>query len=262
MYSSAELALVYKFGNARILDFPYPHFFIEDVFPKDYYDTIQANIPDPSVMIPIEQARPVQGYKERFVLDLSDEKHRATLPQQQRDFWVEFSSWLCSGRFAGLALQKFQPYLQQRFKNGPQPQYHNEALLVEDITKYSLGPHTDSPRKAITMLFYLPKDLSQAHIGTSIYVPKDPNFKCPGGPHYGFDPFVRLHTMPFKPNSLFVFVKTDNSFHGVEPVTDPDTKRWLLLFDIYARLPQTQNVDLAPAAAAPKPAPANVSFKF
>jgi hypothetical protein len=66
MYSSAELALVYKFGNARILDFPYPHFFIEDVFPKDYYDTIQANIPDPSVMIPIEQARPVQGYKERF----------------------------------------------------------------------------------------------------------------------------------------------------------------------------------------------------
>jgi len=25
------------------------------------------------------------------------------------------------------------------------------------------------------------------------------------------------------------------SFHGVEPVTDPDTKRWLLLYDIYVR---------------------------
>jgi hypothetical protein len=39
--------------------------------------------------------------------------------------------------------------------------------------------------------------------------------------------------MPFKPNSLFTFVKGDNSFHGVEPVGDPDTRRWLLLFDVF-----------------------------
>ncbi len=39
--------------------------------------------------------------------------------------------------------------------------------------------------------------------------------------------------MPFAPNSLFVFLKTDSSFHGVEPVSDPDTRRWLLLYDIF-----------------------------
>jgi hypothetical protein len=46
--------------------------------------------------------------------------------------------------------------------------------------------------------------------------------------------------MPFKPNTLFAFVKTDNSFHGVEPVMDPDTKRWLLLYDVYLKQPGQQ----------------------
>jgi hypothetical protein len=48
---------------------------------------------------------------------------------------------------------------------------------------------------------------------------------------------------------LFVFFKTDNSFHGVEPVTDPNTKRWLLLYDIYVRQPQ--NASLNPAGMSP-----------
>jgi hypothetical protein len=55
--------------------------------------------------------------------------------------------------------------------------------------------------------------------------------------HHGF---LKLTTMPFKPNSLFAFVKGDNSFHGVEPVTDPDTKRWLLLYDVFTKFPQVQ----------------------
>jgi hypothetical protein len=249
MYSEAELELAYKFANAPILAFPYPHFFIQDVFPPSFYDRLQASMPDPSLMIPIEQARPIKGYKERFVLAIGEEKHQATLPPDRREFWRDFAGWLCGGRFASMALQKFQPYLQVRFGNAPAPRFYNEALLVEDITKYALGPHTDSPRKVITMLFYLPKDRSQSHIGTSIYLPKDPAFTCPGGPHYGFESFVKLRTMPFLPNSLFVFFKTDNSFHGVEPVTDPDTRRWLLLFDVYQ------------SAQAQSATPANVTYK-
>ena len=88
-------------------------------------------------------------------------------------------------------------------------------------------------RKVITLLFYLPKDESQRHLGTSIYLPKDREFRCPGGPHYSREGFERIVTMPFLPNSLFVFLKTNNSFHGVEPVQDPDTRRWLLLYDLY-----------------------------
>ena len=72
--------------------------------------------------------------------------------------------------------------------------------------------------------------------------------------------------MPFLPNSLFTFVKTDNSFHGVEPVLDADCKRWLLLFDVFMEQVPTQqqqvwraSVQLGPTAApatAPTAAPA------
>jgi len=110
------------------------------------------------------------------------------------------------------------------------------------------------------MLFYLPPDTSQSHLGTSIYIPNNPAFSCPGGAHHPREHFSRLHTNPFVPNSLFAFFKTDNSFHGVEPVMDPDTRRWLLLFDIYAKQGGQPQVQAAPAAAttaAPK-----VNFTF
>ncbi|MBX3662565.1 MAG: hypothetical protein KF804_08955 [Burkholderiales bacterium] len=213
--------------------FPFPHFFIPEVFPGDFYRELQHNMPDPEAMVPIEQARPVKGYKERFVLGFED-KHLETLPESKRRFWSDFRDWMTAGRFSSLVLHKFQPFIQERF-NGQSVQFNDELLLVQDVTNYKLGPHTDAPRKVVTMLFYLPPDESQKHLGTSIYVPNDLDFRCPGGPHHQRDQFSRLRTMPFMPNSLFAFFKTDNSFHGVEPVADPDTRRWLLLYDIYVR---------------------------
>lgn len=237
MSSAAELHLIYQVANAPVLGFPYPHFYVDDVFPADFYAELQRNMPDPSAMIPIEEARPVKGYKERFVLELKGPQLER-VPEEKREFWRNFVGWLVGGNFGQIMLQKFGPLVDGRFRNTPGIEFYDEALLVEDITNYALGPHTDAPRKVITMLFYLPKDESQAHLGTSIYLPKDPRFRCQGGPHHTNEGFERLRTMPFVPNSLFCFFKTDNSFHGVEPVTDPDCRRWLLLFDVYARQAQ------------------------
>ncbi len=254
MFSDVELTLAYNVANAPIRIFPYPHIYVENVFPPNFYAEIQRNIPDPSAMIPIEQARPVKGYKERFVLDIAGDQTQ-TLPATQKTFWKDFSGGLLSGRFRNLMMQIFGPFLQQRFKGAQGLSFYDEALLVEDITKYALGPHTDSPRKVLTFLFYLPKDDTQSHLGTSIYIARDGTFTCPGGPHYPFDKFLRVTTMPFRPNALFAFVKTETSFHGVEPVTDPDTKRWLLLYDIYVKQAAQQPLNAPPTSG-------NVTFKM
>jgi hypothetical protein len=262
MYSHAELHLCYRVANARVLTYPYPHFYVTDVFPDEFYAAIQRNIPDPDAMIPIEEERPVKGYKERFVLQLKDDQHLERVSADKRKFWREFGETLLSGRFASLMLQKFQPFVERRLGDIKSMSFGQEALLVQDITKYSLGPHSDSRKKVITVIFYLPADESQAHIGTSIYVPKDPAFRCPGGPHYAFDKFNRMATMPFVPNAMFCFCKTDNSFHGVEPVEDPETRRWLLLFDVNGQEPQ-QPASVRPVteqASAPKPAAVKFSF--
>jgi hypothetical protein len=260
MFSDAEKQLAYKVGNVPFNLFPYPHFYIRDVFPADFYRQIQQNLPDPEAMIPIEKARAVRGYKERFVLGLED-VHLATLPAGKRAFWEDLRGWLVGAKFRALVMSKFKSLIDQRFAGATGVQFYDEGLLVQDITNYNLGPHTDAPRKVVTILFYLPPDESQLHLGTSIYLPVDPDFRCPGGPHHKRDQFERLHTNPFAPNSLFAFFKTDNSFHGVEPVADADCRRWLLLYDIYAH----SNAPAIPAAAtvpATPGVPPNIRFKF
>jgi hypothetical protein len=247
MFSDAEAQLAYKVGNVPFNMFPYPHLYVPEVFPADFYRQIQQNLPNPEAMIPIEQARAVKGYKERFVLGLGNEE-LATLPAGKQAFWEDLRGWLVGAEFKALVMRKFKTFIDQRFSGNTDVQFYDEGLLVQDITNYNLGPHTDAPRKVVTMLFYLPPDETQLHLGTSIYLPNDPGFRCPGGPHYRRDRFTRLHTNPFAPNSLFAFFKTDNSFHGVEPVADPDCRRWLLLYDIYMRT-------TAPAKPTAQPAP-------
>lgn len=228
MNSALEAQLLYSVANAPVRPFPYPHIYVPEVFPADFYAELMRNMPDPSAMVPIGQARPVKGYKERFVLDPA--KAGDVLPEGQAAFWSDLNALLTAGAFRDALIGKFRPSIASRF--GDTLSCSQETLLVEDITNYALGPHTDHPSKVVTVLFYLPRDESQAHLGTSIYMPKNRQARCPGGPHYGYEGFDRVATMPFLPNAMFAFVKTDNSFHGVEPVTDPDVRRWLLLYDI------------------------------
>jgi hypothetical protein len=225
-------ALAYNVLNAPLRTYPYPHIYVPEVFPREVYAELQRNIPDPAAMIPIEQARPVTGYRERFVQDI-----RGPMPgltDEQRAFWTRMAGALHEGTFRDLMVARFRNFVRDRLAGPDGARITEESLLVEDVTNYALGPHTDTPSKLITVLFYLPKDDSQAHLGTSLYSPQDPARRCPGGPHYDYEGFDRVATMPFLPNAMFAFVKSDKSFHGVEPVTDPDVRRWLLLYDIKA----------------------------
>mgnify|MGYP003349174621 CR=1 FL=1 len=107
-----------------------------------------------------------------------------------------------------------------------------ECRLVRDFTNYAIRPHTDSGRKLVSLLFYLPPDASTRHLGTSIYLPKDPGFVSDGSEHLRPEGFLHVARMDYVPNALFAFVRTDFSFHGVEPIPDQDFKRDLMLYDV------------------------------
>jgi len=68
-----------------------------------------------------------------------------------------------------------------------------------------------------------------------------------------------MMTMPFLPNSLFAFLKTHNSFHGVEPIQETGVRRDLLLYDIKVENPP----EMARQASSAQPvATAPVKFSF
>jgi hypothetical protein len=244
MFSSAEMQLLYRVANAPIEMYPYPHILVHDVFPADFYRALREHLPPASAYKSLKaMGRVGSAYPEtRFVLPLTPQDV-AALAEPYRSFWNNTAGWLLGGAFGQVVLQKFSPLLAQRFGNAATMQYGHEALVIQDRTDYALGPHTDSPSKVLSFLFYLPADDAMPHLGTSMYLPKDPSFTCAGGPHHGFDKFNRMLTMPYVPNTLFAFMKTDNAFHGVEPIAERNVERALLLYDIRV-------------ANAPEPAPA------
>jgi hypothetical protein len=77
---------------------------------------------------------------------------------------------------------------------------------------------------------YFARDHRFSDFGTSIYRPRDPAFVTWESSVYPHDKFHLVRTFPNIPNSLFIFMKTDNSFHGVEPGEYPNDGRNLLMW--------------------------------
>jgi hypothetical protein len=228
-----ELEVQYQIANAPVREFPYPHILVHDIFPADFYRELRANLPEKSALTTLGKLGRVTGtdYAARLVMPLAPETIGA-LPAPQRTFWEGVAGWILAGGFARTVIARFAPYLERRLGDLRKVSFSHEVLIVRDSTTYTLGPHTDSRHKVLSFLFYLPPDASNAHLGTSLYVPNDPKFQCEGGPHYEFDRFRRVLTMPYVPNTLFAFMKTGNSFHGVEPIRESGIRRDLMLYDI------------------------------
>jgi hypothetical protein len=234
MSSAVEQHVIYRIANAPLRDYPYPHLYLESVFPDEFYRSIRRYWPDAASLVSLADTGRVSpgSYPDRFILPFVPEELEK-LPQDKRDFWRDFGSWFLGERFMRVLLQKFGLDVRRRFAKAiGRHSFAVDSLIVRDRVNYKLGPHTDTPSKLLSLLFYCPDDDSTKHLGTSIYEPMDHAFRCPGGPHYPHDRFIRVATMDYRPNSLFAFFKTDNSFHGVEPITDGGVLRDLLLYDI------------------------------
>ena len=238
MNISEELKIAYKIANKAVSHFPFPHMYISNIFTDTFYAEIINHLPKFNQLRTIDEVRPTKGFKERFALNLDDESLNA-LNDKEKLFWSNFRKQFLSGGLKNFLLtKKFSAYIEARFPNFKELNFYDELLLINDTLNFKLGPHTDAPRKVMSFLFYLPKDESQIKLGTSIYVPKDLSFHCSGAvSHHSHDDFINIHTNNFLPNSVFAFIKTNNSFHGLEKIVT-DERRWVLLYDIYVSAPK------------------------
>lgn len=211
-----------KIQATEIKTDPSPYFFIENIFPDDFYHNLLQHLPDKTVYTPINQAGMVTGdYDARSVLKMDNDSFGA-LNGIIRPFWVQFGLALLADDFYLMLMQKFAEFIPETgntevLNSG----LFREGLLLCDQKGYTLGPHTDTPDRVLSLLFYLPVDDSIKDSGTVFYRPNDRQFTSRGDEHYGFDQFESVVKTPFTPNSLLGFVRTDQSFHGV-PIFESD----------------------------------------
>ena len=231
------LNLLDRMESVEILTTPFPHAVIENIFPPDYYEQILRHFPSDAQMIPLSETGRTNGNAaQQRLVTLFNEEGFDRLSPEQRHFFKHLGGWLYSPAFINGAIKLFWPHVKDRLTEVSKllgwARVRGDALLVSDQTNYRIGPHTDAAHRLITFLYYLPHDERFREFGTSIYSPKDPQFTCQGGPHHPFDGFHLEKTIPFLPNSLLMFCRTDQSFHGVEPIQAQNITRHLLINNI------------------------------
>jgi len=235
-FSDAKGSLIYSISNAANRLYPFPHFFCSDVFPESFYATLLENLPGQDCFTNnLEKGAVIVGdkdsltaYNSRSAIHLnSDEIFQ--IEKSKQPFWTGLKDVLSSSDFTITFFSKFQAYLKARFPgDSDSTEIYPKIDLIWDSQHYDLGPHTDSPEKVAVLLIYLPNSDQTSHLGTSIYVPKEPDFVCDGGVHHDRETFDLVFTAPFLPNSALAFFKTNNSFHGVEPVEGSNEVRNLI----------------------------------
>ena len=229
--------VVARIAAAKVEEHPFPYAVVDGVFPPDYYRQLLDNFPLAATMKPLsDTGRVLPGaYPERLAL-LLDSGSLAKLPPAQREFWTELTEWLFHDQFTHACATKFAGALAPRLNRIAEAEgairTRGDALLVNDGSRYAIGPHTDSPHRLITFLFYMPEDDRLRDLGTSIYAPKEAGFTCWGGPHHPHAKFDRVATVEFLPNRLLLFPQTERSFHGVEEITRAGVQRRLLIDNV------------------------------
>lgn len=212
--TSIENHVSYALGNAQVKKWPFSHFYVENAFPHDFYRQMLG------FLYKKEDYQGGTQYKGRKFADNS---------------MIPGLEFMLGPEFMKAVITPFQGEFNRRFV-GKTFTPRVDLRLIRDGKGYSIGPHTDAAWKVLSLLFYLPDDYSHQECGTSLYVPKQRGKVCPGGPHHKFEDFNLVTTVPYRPNSCMGFWKTENSWHGVEPV-EADFNRDVLLYNIYEATP-------------------------
>ena len=236
MFSAVRRHVIYQISHATVRTYPFTHLVVDDVFPPGFYSRIQAFLPDDDGYTPlVDTGRVGRGYSRQRLALFEREVRSNRLSADQQEFWAETFAALHHVDLGAWMMAKFYDVISARLgleNAAAHTDLKSEMFLMRDLETYQLGPHTDSPSKVVSALFYLPRNANRIDLGTSLYAPKDPDFRCEGGPHHPHGMFERITTLPFKPNTLVAFPKTDDCFHGVEPVEGERARRDILLFDL------------------------------
>ncbi|MCI0562765.1 MAG: hypothetical protein MN733_30150 [Nitrososphaera sp.] len=204
---------------------PFGHVYMRNVFSQELYEKLLLYLPatdlyDP-FLHPDALLSATTSSRLRFPLSQGNLDKRLSENQTCRSFWRSVSEACCSPVLKTVLFDRLKADLLVRFrveinKIPASPQ----AFLFRDLTGYSIKPHPDSRRKAVTVQLYLPRDESLESFGTALYVIEANAFR-------------KVKQFPFKPNTGYAFAVSDHSWHGVETISVSEIRRDSLMIIYY-----------------------------
>lgn len=244
--------VVERIKSAEVMAEPYPHIFVEQAFPEDFYELLIEAIP------------PLRFFSSRDPIKRNFSPRNAIAPAKSMMVWSFVDSVFSRETLLPAMTEKFQPFLDEYFATafGPEfveraralPQANTKGRLMCRRPGYKLGPHLDPKRVLLTTLIYLPRSAGEdERYGTQIfrgdrdfvarysntYYPEPDGIKC-----------ELAKTVPFRRNSLLVFLNS-KAIHGADiPLEEPPKELERYAYQFYIG-PETQAlkelVDALPA---------------
>ena len=229
---------------------PFEHKFVKEIFPKNFYEKLISNLPNKDDYMPINKTGSVsKNYPpERFIFELKPENINK-LNQSKKELLIDLVNIFTSPIFFKFVTNEFKKTINERIKNFSDYeinlfgknnfQFVTQASLIKDFKKYKLGVHTDTTKKFLSFLFYIPKNKKLIDLGTALYRSKKeiPYTGEKSNIHVATDStddyFELVKKIPFLPNSLLVFPRTNYSFHGVEKINIEQSERNLIILNYY-----------------------------
>jgi hypothetical protein len=213
-------------GRSELRTNPSPHLVVENVFPAGFYSDVRSNLPRKASLYRgwgIGKEHGKTHYQLRNQIYIHN---RDVLAQMEfdsptiREFWLNFHTWFTSQRLQDLMLSPFELDLRKRFGGEVRPasgKLITNGMINFHDAGYFIGPHPDTPDRVVTAIFYLPEEGAPEGLGTKFYRPKDPNYRS--GQHGRFEDFEEVASAPFRENTALLFLRNNNSYHGVEPIS-------------------------------------------
>jgi hypothetical protein len=219
-----EQQLVAAVERARLRKKPFDHIYMEDVLDAGTYQELLGEMPDRRFYHDLkhQDAMRQDGSSTRLRMYLYPELIRR-LPEEQRRVWLPVAEALCSQELELAFKRKFRTALEERFhKPAEKIGVYPIPILLRDQPGYRIGIHSDVKKKAITVQFYLPNDVSQRHIGTIFHESKTGK---------GAE---RTTQMPFMPSTGYAFpVALTKSWHSAAATTAEDGERVSMMVTYY-----------------------------
>jgi len=203
---------------------PCPYFCIRDALPQTLYDQLIAEYPEQHMM---------QDGKTRF--QARRYRQHEFVPGTVSPLWQEFVAYHNSQAFKDRVLDLFEPALERYYptmldtlKQAPVSQrHHGQPGTVQMEMQFVLNglqeetvrtPHLDNSRELFAGLLYMRKP-EDASTGGDIHVfrKKIDRPEYTGIREVNTDHVIEAGSVPYRANTMILFLNTHDTIHGVTP---------------------------------------------
>lgn len=179
--------------RGKLREKPWPHLYLDTVFEDEVYKDLLGSLP------PVERCKPLGGYPNRLVWPLAGKK----------GLWGDIRDAISSSELTQALCHQLDVKV---------PAYP-KAAICRDLPGYSIKPHVDASFKVMTLIMYLPDDMSQKWQGTRLLEKEG-------------DEIVYAKQLGFFPNVGLAFnPRMPGTWHEVHPVETLRTTLHVCYFD-------------------------------